>query len=112
MMRREFSRVISGGCLVVTPEIDHLCSQRHNEGDECHQPSLQAARRADADERPHQESEIEATDVHEQTLQDVRVPPQMRASHRTGFVEMRVWALQSLASATLQRQPAPATNAS
>src|SRR6187200_1829999 len=69
-------------------------------------------RRAAAGEGPHQESEIEAANVHEQALQDVRVPSQMRASHPTGFVEMRIWALQSLASAPLQPPSARATNPS
>src|SRR5687767_12239647 len=101
MMRRESSRVLSRWCLVVTPEVDDQSPQRHDEGEECRQPSLQAARRADAGEGPHQEAEIEATDVHEQTLQDVGVPPQMCASHPTGFIEMRIRPLQPLASAPL-----------
>src|SRR4051812_41882747 len=110
-MRREFSRVTSGWCLV-TPQVNDQRPQRRDKGDECRQPPLQAARRAEADNRPHQEAEIEAADVHEQALQDVRVPPQMRASHPPGFVKMRIRAFQSLASATLQPPPARATNAS
>lgn len=72
--------MISEWCLVVTPEVDQLCPQRYDDRDECGQPALQAARCPDAEEAPHQESEIEAP---EQALQDVRVPPQMRAAHPT-----------------------------
>src|SRR6187431_409816 len=105
MMRRESSRLIRGWRLVDAPEVDDVCPQRHDEGDECAQLSLQAARRADTNEGPHQESEIEAADVHKQALQDVRVPPQMRASHPTGVVEMRIRALPSLASQRCNASP-------
>jgi len=64
--------------------------------------------RADADEGAHQESRIEAPDVHEQTLQDVRVPQRIGTAHPASLVEMRIGALQSLVAAPLQRPPARA----
>ena len=43
-------------CWRSTPEVDDVRPQRDDEGHERRQPPLQAARRADADEGPHQES--------------------------------------------------------
>ena len=40
-MRREFSHVTSGWCLV-TPNVDDECPQRRDESDKCRQPPLQA----------------------------------------------------------------------
>src|SRR5215210_7536967 len=108
MMRGEVSHVCGGE----TPGVDDRRPQGHDEGDERRQLSLQTTRCADADEGPHQESEIEAADVYEEPFQDVRVPTQMRAPQAAGLVEMRIRALQSFASATLQRPPSRATNAS
>ena len=47
--------------------------------------------------------EIEAADVDEQPLQDVRVPAQMRAPHPAGLVQMRIRAFQSLARGAAAR---------
>ena len=47
-----------------------------------HGAVLQAARGADASERAHQESEVEAGDVHEESFQNVRVPAQVHSAHR------------------------------
>jgi non-heme chloroperoxidase len=49
---------------------------------------LQAARRADAEACPHEESQIEPADMNEQPLQDVRVAPQMRPTQTTGLIEV------------------------
>jgi len=55
---------------------------------------LERARRADADQLTHQEPEIEAARVDQQPLADVRVSPEVHATHATGFVEMRERAFQ------------------
>ena len=86
------------------------CPQRDDDGHKRRQTSLQAPWRADADERPHQEGEVEAADVHEEPFQDVRVAAQMDAPHATGFVEMRVRSFQPLAAAPLQRPPTHAAD--
>jgi hypothetical protein len=52
------------------PECDDQRDQRA-------QAALEATRRADAEERAHQEPEIEAPDVDEEAFQDVRVAPQV-----------------------------------
>lgn len=82
-----------------------VCPQGDDDGHKRRQTSLQAPWRADADERPHQEGEVEAADVHEEPFQDVRVAAQMDAPHATGFVEMRVRSFQPLATAPVQRPP-------
>ena len=65
-----------------------------------------------ADEGAHQEPEIEAADVHEQPLQNVRVAAEMRAPHAPGLVEMRVRAFQVLAPSPQQGQAPRAVDAS
>ena len=60
--------------------------------------SLAAARRAAAEHGPHQHAEIEPAGVHEQPLEDVPMPAQMRAAQPTGVVEMREGALDRFAA--------------
>src|SRR5215212_5935330 len=104
MMWRESSPVSGGWRPVVTATVDDMRPQRAHESDERRQPALHATWRADADEGPHQESQVEATDVHEEPFQDVRVAAKMRPPHSTGFIEMGVRSFQSLTAAPLQRQ--------
>ena len=54
---------------------------------------------------PHEYPEIEAADMHEQALQDVGMPAQMRPAHPPGLVEMRVGPFEQLAP--LPQQPLP-----
>jgi len=110
MMRRESRRVIGGWRATVTPEVGHV-RQRDDEGELRRQPPLQASWRPDADEGPHQESQIEAADVHEQTLQDVRVAPEMCPSHAAGLVEMRVRPFQAFTPSPQQGESTRAVNA-
>jgi len=77
------------------PECDDQRDQRA-------QAALEATRRADAEERAHQEPEIEAPDVDEEAFQDVRVAPQVRPAHPAGLIEMGVRPLQAFAAASLQ----------
>ena len=55
---------------------------------------------------PHQQPEIEATDVHEQPLQDVVVSAQMHPPHPSGFEQMREGAFEPFP--TLPQQPVAA----
>jgi hypothetical protein len=58
--------------------------------------ALQAARRADADQLPHEESEIEAAGMDQHSLQDVRVATEVHAAHAAGLIEMGKGAFQAL----------------
>ena len=69
------------------------------------EPSLKAARRADADPTLHEEPQIERADVHQHPFEDIGVPPQMHPAHPARLVEMRNGALESFA--TLAQQPLP-----
>ena len=68
--------------------------------------ALEAPRRADARQVPHEQPEIDAADLDEQPFQDVGMPAQMDAAHPAGLVEMRVGPFQQLAP--LPQQPFPA----
>src|SRR4051812_34948937 len=60
--------------------------------------TLETARRADAEERPHPEPEIERAGVHEQPLEYVLVSAHVRAPQPTGLIEMRARSLEQFAS--------------
>ena len=64
-------------------------NQREKGAEDRDDAALQAARRADADQLPHEEAEIEAAGVDQQPLQNVRVPAEVHAAHPAGLVEMR-----------------------
>src|SRR5206468_12659890 len=49
--------------------------------------ALKTARRADARQRPHPQAEIRAAGVDEEALENVRVAPQVRASHSAAIIE-------------------------
>src|SRR5688572_4948408 len=111
MTRSESGRVIGRWGPAVTPEFD-VRPPRNDAGEQRRQPPLQAPWGADADEGPHHEAQVEAAAVDEESFQDVRVASQVRASHRAGLVEMRIRALQALATAPLQGAPTGAANTS
>ncbi len=112
MMRRERGRVLGRRRTEVGPEAEDARPHRNNEDRDRRQVSLQAAGRADATQGAHEEAQVEPADVDAQPFQDIRVPPQMRAAHPTGVVEMRVRAFQSLTPAPLQGTPTRASNPS
>ena len=66
--------------------------------------ALEATRRTDARQLPHEQPQIEAADVHEQPFQDVGMPAQMHAAHAAGVIEMGVGPCPSSA---VGRGPAP-----
>src|SRR5438309_1834245 len=53
----------------------------------------------------HHQAQVERRHVHQQTLEDVRVPPQMHASHPAGFIQVGEATFQLLAA--LPQQPLP-----
>ena len=60
--------------------------------------TLEAARRADARQAPHEQTEIQAAGVDQKALADVGVPPQMHPTHPSGLIEVRVRSLEALAT--------------
>ena len=52
-------------------------------------PPLQAPRRAHAEARPHQQAQVEPADVHQEPLEDVLMPAQVRPPHRPGLKRVR-----------------------
>ena len=76
MMRRENGRVIGGW----RPVMAQRFSTRVNSATTRATPpadTLGAERHADADDGPHQESQGEPSDIHEQPFQDIGVPSQI-----------------------------------
>src|SRR5262245_38879132 len=80
--------------------------------DDGHEPPLQAAWRADADQLPHEQTEIESGCVHEQPFSNVRVPAQMDTSHPARLKEMGERPFQALTAEPQQAQAACAADAS
>ena len=67
--------------------------------------ALEAARRADAGQAPHQKAQILAADVHQEPLEHVGMPAQMHPAQSPGFVEMRVGAFDETFVAPAQQSP-------
>ena len=73
--------------------------------------SLQAAWRADADQPPHEQAEVEATGVNQQTLPNIDVAAEIHAAQAAGLVEMGERPFQSLAAKPQQAEAPRAANA-
>lgn len=56
----------------------------------------------DPDPGPHHQAQVEAGRVNQHAFQDVRVTPEMGASHAPGFVQVRETALDQLATHPVQ----------
>src|ERR1019366_6807315 len=83
------------------------CQKRGHDG----RPAiLQPARRADAEQVAHDESEIEAPRMNQQALEDIGGAAQMRAAHPAGGVKMREGPCDPLAPLTHQATAARSTN--
>ena len=111
MMRCACGRVIAGWCVIVTPEVDNACPQGDDECPDRRQAPLEAARRADADQCPHEEAQVEGACLDEQAFEDVRMPAHMRPPQAAGFVEMCVRPFEMFAPPPLQSQPTRAADA-
>ena len=112
MTQRDRERLMGGALGSVAPEVFNEPAERHEDGHRRGQPPLEASWRTDAEERPHQQAQIEASGVDHEPFEDVRVAPQMRAPHRARLIEMSVGLFQSLAALPQQREPAGATDSS
>jgi hypothetical protein len=65
---------------------------------EHHSAALETARRADTEERPHPETEIERARMNEQSFEHVLVPAHVRSSEPAGLVQMRTRSLEQFAA--------------
>jgi hypothetical protein len=75
------------------------CPNQHQKaGQDRDESPLQPAWRADADQLPHEQSEIEAAGVNQQSLQDIRVTTEMHAPHAARLIEMSKRPFESLAA--------------
>src|SRR5262245_61346286 len=90
-------------------------SERPNQRQKAHQgreqASLQPAWRADADQLPHEQAEIEAAGVNQQSLPNVGVAAEVHTTKAAGFIEMGEGPFQALAAEPEQAQAPPTTNA-
>ena len=74
--------------------------------------ALEAARRPDAEQLPHEQPEIQAADLQEQALEDVAVSAQVHAAHPSGCVEMRIGTFEAFTAPTRHPLTACARNPS
>src|SRR5690554_435608 len=72
--------------------------------------SLQPSRRADADELPHEQAEIEAAGVNQQSLANVGVAPEIDATKTACLIQMGEGAFEALAAKPQQAQAARTAN--
>jgi len=86
----------SGDCVV------NERPQRSDHRAERHDAALEAAWRADTEERPHPEAEIESAGMNKQSFEHVLVPTHVRSPERTRLVEMRARSLAQLAASAEQ----------
>ena len=73
--------------------------------------ALEAAWRADADQLTHEQSEIEAGRVDQQSRPNVPVPSKVHAAHAAGLIEMRKRSFQPFAAQPEEPLTARAANA-
>src|ERR687898_3261773 len=111
MPGREVTRRIAREGPNEGPEGVHQGPQRHKRGDHGRQAALEPSWRADADQATHDDSEIEASRMNQQALQDVRVTTQMRPSHPARVIDMREGPFDTLAPLAHQAPSAGATHA-
>src|SRR5262245_7645168 len=75
------------------------------------QPPLQPAWRADANQLPHEQSEIEARDMNQQPLPNVGVAAEVHAAHAASLIKMGKRPFESLATEPQQAHASWAANA-
>jgi hypothetical protein len=71
---------------------------------------LQPAWRADANQLPHEQSEIEAAGVNQRSLPNVGVAAEVHAPHGAGLIEMGKGSFEPLAAEPQQARPGAATS--
>src|SRR5688572_24360405 len=77
---------------------------RPERGEDRGEASLQPAWRADADQLPHEETEIEAAGVDQHSLPNVRVSAEIQPAHPAGLIEMREGPFEALAAEPQQAE--------
>ena len=87
-------------------------NQRQKAGQDRDESSLQPAWRADADQLPHEQAEIQAAGVNQQPLPNVGVAAEVHAPEAAGFIEMSEGSFQALAAEPQQAQAPRPANAS
>ena len=73
---------------MVPPEIAEARPSGDEDGQDARGAALQAPWRADAEVLAHREPHVEATAMNQQTLQDVVVSPQVRASSPVDITDL------------------------
>jgi hypothetical protein len=73
--------------------------------------ALEAARRADTEERSHPETEIERAGMHKQSFEHIRVSAYVRAPESTGLVKMGTRSLEQFAASAEEPLAAVAADA-
>jgi hypothetical protein len=70
-------------------------NQRQQDAEPRGETALKTARRADADQLPHEQAEIEPGRVDQQPFANVCMSAEVHAAHRTRLIEMRKGAVPS-----------------
>ena len=73
----------------MAPKAPDAVDQGAQRADDSRRAALEAPRRTDARQLPHQEPDVKAAHLHEQTFQDVRMPPHVHTAHPAGLRAMR-----------------------
>ena len=100
---------------MVRPEsCDGVINERPHRSEhraERHDAALEAARRADTEERPHPETEIERAGMNQQSFKHVLVPAHVRLPEPAGLVEMGTGSLEQFAASAEEPLSAVAADA-
>src|SRR5260370_42283513 len=98
MIWQETGRAIAGWRLGVAPQADDVGPERGEERHDRGPAPLQTAWRTDAEERSHQDSQVEATGGDAQPVQDVSVCAQIGSSHAAAFLGEGIGSVDALAA--------------
>ena len=99
---------------MVPDSVPDTRDQRHDRqdrGDTRRHAPLEAPGLPDADERAHQEAEVEAGGMDDQSFEDVLMTTQMRAAHAAGVVQMRIRSFEQFSALTQEALAASAAHA-
>src|SRR5439155_6341495 len=90
------------------PAVRHEHSEGDFKRDGAEPTALQPSRRATPECLPHEQTEVERAGVHEQSLEYVVMPAQMRAAEASGVVQVSEGALDVLDAASDESIPSRA----
>ena len=83
-------------------EVVNERARRRDQRVERHTAALEAARRADTNQRSHPEAQIERAGMDEQSFEHVLMPAHVGSSQPTGLVQMRTRSLEQFAASAEQ----------